>query len=802
MNKNKDLLLQKLNTSLLYLDGGMGTLLQQRGLPLGVLPEEWNLTHPDVVTDIHRRYFLAGSDVVSTNTFGANSLKFGDRLDEIVAAAVTNARNAAKGLENKFVALDIGPTGKLLKPLGDLEFEKAVDIFKRTICAGVKAGVDLIIIETMNDVYEMKAAILAAKEECSLPIFATLVFGNDQKTMTGTSPEAAVALLEGLGVTALGVNCSLAPREMMPTVARMLAVSSTPVIVKPNAGLPEVKDGQTVYALSAKDFACDMKEIVKMGARVVGGCCGTTPEYIKNLCSSTKNCKVKQIKDKKLTVISSYTNACYFGDIPVLIGERINPTGKKRLKQALKENDMAYILNEAVTQVENGAQVLDVNVGLPEINEKDMLTRAVCEIQSVTDLPLQLDTSDPVAMESAMRCYNGKPLVNSVNGKEESMNAIFPLVKKYGGVVIALTLDEGGIPQTSEGRIAIAKKIIERAKEYGISSNQLIFDTLAMTISADNTAANVALASLKYIREKLGCNTSLGVSNISFGLPNRDFINSTFFAMALNSGLSAAIMNPSSQEMQKTYKSYLAITGKDKNCTGYIEYATAVNVSEITAKQTNNFKADEKRDLKYYIIKGLKAEAALTAKTLLETTEPLDVINRQIIPALNEVGEGFENKRMFLPQLLMSAEAASGAFDIIKSMFKSGGSSKKIKIVLATVKGDIHDIGKNIVKTLLENYGFTVIDLGRDVPPERVVEAAKQNNVELVGLSALMTTTVASMQETIELLRKDYPDCKIAVGGAVLNKEYAEMIGADKYCKDAMETVRYAESLEDCASKN
>jgi 5-methyltetrahydrofolate--homocysteine methyltransferase len=791
-------LIKKLNNSILYLDGGMGTQLQQKGLPLGVLPEEWNITHPDIVTDIHRAYFIAGSDVVNTNTFGANVLKFGDRLEEVVTAAVLCAKRATEGLNDKYVSLDIGPTGKLLKPLGDLDFEDAVSIFKRTIRAGVKAGADLISIETMNDVYEMKAAIIAAKEECSLPIFATLVFGNDQKTMTGTDPEAAVALLESLGVTALGLNCSLAPKEMMPVVERMIAVSSTPVIVKPNAGLPEVVDGKTCYALNSQDFAADMQAIVKMGARVVGGCCGTTPEYIKNLVAQTKDCAPVEIANKNLTVISSYTHACYFGDVPVLIGERINPTGKKRLKQALKENDMSYILNEAVTQADSGAHVLDVNVGLPEIDEKDFLTRAVCEIQSVTDLPLQLDTSDPAAMESAMRVYNGKPLVNSVNGKEESMQAIFPLVKKYGGAVIALTLDEGGIPATAEGRIAIAEKIIKRAKKYGIAKNQLIFDTLAMTISADGTAANVALQSLKYIREKLGCNTSLGVSNISFGLPNRDFINSTFFAMALNSGLSAAIMNPFSQEMIKTYKSFLALTCKDKNCEGYINYATTVNVGEITAKSVQTGKiTDGEKDLKYYIIKGLKAEAAASAKEQLLTVPPLDVINGQIIPALNEVGDGFENKRMFLPQLLMSAEAASGAFDVIKQKFSGGGNAKKLKIVLATVKGDIHDIGKNIVKTLLQNYGFNVIDLGRDVPPENVVQAVKESGAQLVGLSALMTTTVASMQTTIELLHKEFSNIKIVVGGAVLNKEYAQMIGADKYCKDAMDTVRYAESLEE-----
>lgn len=791
---------QLLKTKTVYLDGAMGTQLQERGLPLGVLPEEWNITHAEEVTAIHRAYFEAGSDVVLANTFGANCLKFGDRLESVVAAAVKNAKRAAEGFEDKFVALDVGSTGKLLKPLGDLDFEDAVAIFRKTVEAGVKAGVDLIVIETMNDVYELKAAVLAAKEACDLPVFTTLVFGADGKTMTGTSPEAAVALLEGLGVDALGINCSLAPAEMKPVAERMLAVSSTPLIVKPNAGLPEVRDGKTVYSLGSGQFAEDMKAIAQAGARVLGGCCGTSPRYIQALVGATAHIAPKPIGEKNLTVVSSYTHARYFGDIPVLIGERINPTGKKRLKQALKENDMAYILNEAVLQAEKGVHVLDVNVGLPEIDEVDLLTRSVCEIQAVTDLPLQLDTSDPVAMESAMRRYNGKPLVNSVNGKEESMNAIFSLVKKYGGAVIALTLDENGIPETAAGRIAIAEKIIKRAKEYGISRNQLIFDTLAMAISADGTAAVQALEALHTIRFGLGCNTSLGVSNISFGLPNRDFVNSTFFAMALYGGLSAAIINPNSQEMIKTYKSYLALSGKDANCLGYIDYATNVTVGQITsssqASAVGNGGAAQERGLGYFVVRGLKEEAAASAKEQLKTLSPLDVINSQIIPALDEVGKGFENKTVFLPQLLMSAEAASAAFDVIKSSFTGGGNAKKLKIVIATVKGDIHDIGKNIVKTLLENYGFPVVDLGRDVPCETVVEAAKKHGALLVGLSALMTTTVASMQETIELLRKEYPVCKIAVGGAVLNKEYADAIGADMYCKDAMETVRYAEELE------
>ncbi|MDE7087676.1 MAG: homocysteine S-methyltransferase family protein [Clostridia bacterium] len=789
-------ILEKLKRGQIILDGATGTQLQAAGLPLGVLPEEWNITHKDAVTAIHRAYFQAGSDVVCANTFGANCLKFGERTEEVIRAAIACADGARKGLKDKFIALDIGPCGKLLKPLGGLDFEDAVNIFKRTVKAGAEAGADLIFIETMNDVYELKAAVIAAKETCDLPVFVSAVFGSDCKTMTGTSPEAFAALAEGLGADALGINCSLAPAEMTEVVSRILKVSSTPVIVKPNAGLPQDIGGKTVYSLSADGFASQMKPLAEAGAQILGGCCGTTPEYIEKLVKAVGSVAVKPVEEKGLTVISSYTHARYFGGAPVLIGERINPTGKKRLKQALKENDIGYILNEAVTQAEKGAHVLDVNVGLPEIDEPEVLERCVCEIQAVTDLPLQIDTSDHVAMERAMRRYNGVPLVNSVNGKAESMCSIFPLVKKYGGAVICLTLDENGIPPTAEGRVKIAEKIIKEAARYGILRGQLIFDTLAMAVSADQTAANSALDALDIIRHKLGCNTSLGVSNISFGLPQRDFINSTFFAMALARGLSAAIYNPNSQEMTKTYKAFAALSGADENCAEYVEYASSVNAGEITFSGTVAEKKSADGGLKYCIEKGLKDEAKREAAKLLKDTPPLDVINDYVIPALDEVGKGFEQKRVFLPQLLMSAEAASTAFAEIKTKLNPADNAKKLKIVLATVKGDIHDIGKNIVSTLLSNYGFTVLDLGRDVPPEAVLEGVKKSGAQLVGLSALMTTTVRSMKETVELLHNKLPQVKICVGGAVLNAEYARDIGADRYCKDAMDTVRYAEELE------
>ena len=778
---------QKLKNSILVLDGAMGTQLQMAGLPAGTPPEEWNLTNPQRVAEVHRAYLQAGADIIITNTFGANPLKC-ENCEQVVEQAVRIAKNQAKAFKDKFVALDLGPTGKLIKPLGNLDFEDAVNSFKRVVRVGVKAGVNLVCIETMNDLYEAKAAVLAVKEECALPVFATCVFGEDGKTMTGASPEAVVATLEGLGVDAVGINCSLAPKQMIQTIKRLLNCASVPVIVKPNAGLPAIVDGKTVYDLGADEFAADMLEIVKLGARCVGGCCGTSPEYIKKLHSAVKDIKPAVITDKNLTVISSYTNAVQIGEVPILIGERINPTGKKRLKQALVEGDIGYILNEAVTQSERGAHALDVNVGLPEIDERSVLTQAVTAIQTVTDLPLQIDTADPIAMESAMRVYNGKPLVNSVNGKEECMRAVFPLVKKYGGVVIALTLDEDGIPATAEGRIKIAKKILACEKKYGINKKDIIFDTLAMAVSADGGAAVTALNSLSYIKNKLGVNTSLGVSNISFGLPNRDFINSTFFTMALGAGLSAAIINPNSQEMLKAYYSYLALSGKDKNCSGYINFASDIQPAE--SKQAGN------PDLKYCILKGLKEQAAGCAKELLKELQPLEVIDKFIIPALDEAGKGFEQKTVYLPQLLTCAEAASAAFEVIKGSLKGSGSGKKLKVVLATVKGDVHDIGKNIVKTLLENYGFTVIDLGRDVAPERVVEAVKNSGARLVGLSALMTTTVGAMRQTIEVLREQCPECKIIVGGAVLTEEYSREIGADGYGKDAMATVRYAEQLD------
>ena len=790
-----------LQQNTVYLDGGMGTLLQESGLPLGELPERWNVTHAEVVQGIHKAYFDAGSNIVATNTFGANGLKFSDEeLEQVIAAAVHNARQGAKlsdGVQEKWVALDIGPCGKLLKPYGDLEFEDAVALFAKTVRLGVKYGVDLLLIETMNDSLECKAAVLAAKENSNLPVFVSCAFGEDGKLMTGASPAAMVAMLEGLGVDAFGVNCSVGPKQLANTVAELLACASVPVLVKPNAGLPVERDGKTVFDVSEEEFADFVANFVKKGARLVGGCCGTTPSYIQKVVAATKEIPVQPLIEKWDTVVSSYTHAVKF-NTPVIIGERINPTGKKRFKQALLENDVAYVLAEGIAQEENGAHILDVNVGLPDLDETAELPKYIQELQAITSLPLQIDTSNYAAMERAMRIYNGKPLVNSVNGKQESMDAVFPLVKKYGGVVIALTLDENGIPDTADGRVKIARKIIEEGAKYGISRKDFLVDPLAMAISADPNAAKITLESLVRLRGELGVGTSLGVSNVSFGLPCRDAILSTFFAYALEKGLSAAIINPNSAEMMKVYYAYLALSGRDSNCSQYVGFITEhlpkMSISTVKTPESAQkvVETGEKSPLKAAVIHGLKDAAEKECSTLLTTINAQEIIEEHIVPALNTVGQAYEEKRAFLPQLLMSADAAKAAFECIKVFLAKDAKSaeKKTKIVLATVKGDIHDIGKNIVGTILSNYGYQILDLGKDVPPETIVECVLREKASIVGLSALMTTTVPSMEETIRLLKTNAPNVKVMVGGAVLTAEYAQKISADGYAKDAMQAVR------------
>ena len=791
-----------LKNNILFIDGGMGSLLQERGLAPGELPETWNIAHPEVIKDIHAAYYDAGANVATANTFGANLLKFSEsELDAIISSAIENARAAQASTKNtgeKFIALDIGPTGKLLKPYGDLDFEDAVSLFAETVKLGEKYGADLILIETMNDSYETKAALLAAKENSSLPVFVSNAYGSDMRLMTGASPSAMVAMLEGMGADAIGANCSLGPRQLAPVVKELLEYASVPVLLMPNAGLPEIKDGKTVFNVTPKDFADEVNSLIAQGVRIVGGCCGTTPEYISTLVRSA--CKPPKIERKSRTLVSSYTHSVEIGRSPVLIGERINPTGKKRFKQALSEHDLDFILKEGLEQESAGAHILDVNVGLPEIDEVEMIKEVTCSLQAVCALPLQIDTSDPSAMDAALRLYNGKAMINSVNGKAESMRAIFPLVKKYGGVCVALTLDEDGIPESAEGRVKIAKKILAEAEKYGIDKKDIIFDTLTMTVSADNRAANVTLEALRRVRDELGANTVLGVSNVSFGLPNRDVLNSIFFANALENGLKAAIMNPYSPEMMKAYHAYRALHGLDENCAEYISFASKLTTQTTTTSSNATGKIDNQADtLRGAIIKGLGDKAREICREMLTSNAPLDIVKSEIIPALDEVGRGFEAHTVYLPGLLMSAEAAKAAFEPIKVALSNDKNARQDKatIIMATVKGDIHDIGKNIVCLLLENYGYKVVDLGRDVAPEKVLEAAQKFGARIVGLSALMTTTVPAMEETIKLLRKEAPHIKIMVGGAVLTKDYAESIGADFYGEDAMSSVRYAESLSE-----
>ena len=788
-----------LRKSILYLDGGMGTLLQQRGLPVGVLPEEWNLSHPEVIKDIHRAYFDAGSHVVSTNTFGASILKMsGETLEATVRAAIRNAREAAKestAPQKKWVALDIGPTGRMLKPYGDLDFEEAVQAFAETVRLGEKYGADLIFIETMSDSYETKAALLAAKENSTLPVFVSCAYGEDGKLLTGASPAAMVALLEGMGADAIGVNCSLGPRALLDTVKEYLHFSSIPVLFKPNAGLPRDESGKTVYDVSPSAFADAMREALTLGVRAVGGCCGTTPDYIRATVNATRTLSPLPIREKSISLVSSYTHAVSLGDDPVLIGERINPTGKPRFKEALRSHDIDYILREGLSEEEKGVHLLDVNVGLPEIDEARLLGEVVCALQSVTALPLQIDTASPVAMETALRRYNGKAMINSVNGKSESLAAVLPLAKKYGGVVVALTLDEDGIPATAEGRLQIARRILKEAERYGIAKRDLIFDPLAMAVSADEGAARETLRAIRLIREELGANISLGVSNVSFGLPMRDTVNATFFALALSNGLNAAIMNPYSEQMMKCYHAYRALAGLDARGFAYIDYASRLSTPSEAPSVKHAGDTDSSYTLGEAIRRGMKGEATGITRALLQEKDALAIISDEIIPALDAVGKGFEEKTVYLPQLLMSAEAAGAAFEVIREAERRETVKDKCTVILATVKGDIHDIGKNIVRMLLENYGFRVVDLGRDVPAERIVSETLRYKAPLVGLSALMTTTVPAMEEAIRLLRREAPFARVMVGGAVLTEEYASAIGADAYGKDAMAAVRYAERV-------
>lgn len=792
-----------LGNRILFFDGGMGTLLQERGLQTGEVPETWNILHPEVIRQIHKEYLSAGCNVVTANTFGVNAFKCSNleyTVDELVSAGIRLAKEAVGEMRGEcdrpmYAALDIGSIGKLLKPLGEISFDEAYNTFQEIVIAGSKAGADLILIETVSDSYEIKAAVLAAKENSDLPVVVTMIFDENGKLLTGGDVASATAMLEGLGVDAIGFNCGLGPEQMTNLLPQLTACCSLPIVINPNAGLPVVVNGQTVYNVEPDAFAKSVRTLVEMGASAVGGCCGTTPAHIRRVVELCGKMELQPVTDKELTVVSSYNHAVYFTRKPLIIGERINPTGKSKFKQALRDHDMEYIYKEGLVQEENGAHILDVNVGLPEIDEPQLMEEAVTGIQAIIDLPLQIDTSDTQAMERGLRYYNGKPMLNSVNGKKESMESVFPIAKKYGAVLVCLCLDEGGIPETVDGRLKVAEKIIKTAAAYGIPKKNLVMDALVLTISTGQDNANITLETLRRIRYELGLHTVLGVSNISFGLPERSRINTAFFTMAMNNGLSAGIVNPSSEPMMAAYYSFNALIGEDDQCMEYIAKASSQTTDKPdTASRKRELTLDEA------IVKGL-AESAYeaTIKLLGQNMDSLAIINEKLIPALDVVGKGFEEKKMFLPQLLMSADAAKASFEAIKATLSKQGknSESKGRIVIATVKGDIHDIGKNIVKTLLENYGFDMIDLGKDVDPELILKTVQEQNIKLVGLSALMTTTVVNMEATIKLLRENHVDCKVMVGGAVLTQEYADMIGADFYSKDAMGSVRYANELHD-----
>lgn len=784
----KDLLGKKT----LFFDGAMGTMLQAAGLKPGELPELWNFTHADEVEKIHTAYLNAGADIIKTNTFGANRLKFAGtdiKTADVITQAVKIAQKACLAKPGSFVALDLGPTGKLLAPYGDLPFEEAVSIYAEIVRAGVAAGADLILIETMSDTYEMKAALLAAKENSDLPVVCTMTLDEDGKLLTGGDITAAAIMLEGLGADAIGFNCWLGPAQMQKLLPQLLAATPLPAVLNPNAGLPKEVDGKTVFDVDADEFAALMYEMAQNGAlAIMGGCCGTTPAHIAALAAKCRNI-VPQTRECDLTAVAAYGSAVVIGKKPVIIGERINPTGKPRLKQAILDGDYDYICRLGLEQIDSGAAILDVNVGVPGIEEPAVSAEAVQRLQAITSVPLQIDTSNYEAMAGSMRLYNGKPLLNSVCGKEESLAKVLPLVKKYGAAVVALTLDDSGIPAEAEGRIAIAEKIIARAAEYGIARRNIIVDPLALTIS---TGGDNAKTDLQVLREltKRGIKTVMGVSNISFGLPARDAVNSAFFVLAMEAGLSCAIINPQSAAMMGAYYAYGALSGLDEGCKNYVarfaDSAQPKAAQPPTAEYT----------LYDAIVKGLREQSEKAVKVQLAQKQPLEIINSEMIPALDYVGNGFEKHTLFLPQLLMSAEAAKAAFNVIRDkMAAEGGSqSNGIKVVLATVKGDIHDIGKNIVKVLFENYGYQVIDLGKDVPPEKITEAAVKHNAAVVGLSALMTTTVGAMEETIKALRAA-GSFKIVCGGAVLTQDYADSIGADFYAPNAVSAVNYANSL-------
>lgn len=796
-----------MENKILLLDGGMGTMLQRNGIQPGQVPEVLNITDPELITGIHREYVEAGSDIVYTNTFGCNRYKIKDcgySITELAAAAVKNARAACE--PDTKVAVSIGPLGQMLEPAGTVKFEEAYEAFKEVAVTAGEEGADLIVIETMTDLYEMKAAVLASVENTDLPVIASMSFEMSGRTFTGCSIEAMAATLEGLGVSAIGINCSLGPAEIFPLAQRLCKATCLPVFVKPNAGLPNPEDGS--YNIDASQFVSIMEKYIDLGVAMMGGCCGTDPDYIGGLSQILKaNCKKDREPLKPVTRVCTPTRVVDIDHVTVC-GERLNPTGKKRLKQAMLDNDINYILKLAVQQEEEGAEILDINAGVPGIDQVSFLPQLIKKIQQVTDLPLQIDSSDPAAIEAALRVYNGKAIVNSVNGEEKSMEAILPIVKKYGACVIALTLDEDGIPETTEKRVEIARRIVERAETLGIPRENIIADCLTLTASAQQDGAVKTLRAIEQVKCELGLKAALGVSNISFGLPNRPLVNRTFLTLAIQCGLDIPIINPADEEMMGTIAACDLLMDKDKNAASYIERFAdygkdgSVEASPAGGESGNKDKGtgDMTGDLYHALFKGLEDETRLITEKLLESEDEMTVVADHLIPALDKIGKGFEEGRIFLPQMIQAAAAAQSGFEAVKeSLLGKGEKSISLgKVIIATVKGDVHDIGKNIVKVIMENYGFDMIDLGKDVPPETILECALKNDVKIVGLSALMTTTLKSMEDTIALLKENIPDVRVLVGGAVLTPEYAEKIGADYYCKDAMKSV---EAARDAVSK-
>lgn len=782
-------LTDKLGKNFIFFDGAMGTMLQKSGLPPGGLPEAFNFTHPEIVEDIHRRYAQAGADILTTNTFGANARKLagsGFSTGEVIRRAMALARKHASG---RLVALDMGPIGKLMEPVGDLAFEEAYALFREQVVAGAEAGADLILIETLSDLYEMKAAVLAAVENADLPVFCTLTFQEDGRTLTGSDPAFSAHLLGRLGATAVGVNCSLGPAALKPIVKAMAGATDRPILVQPNAGLPTFTDGETRFDLSPEAYASEMVELAESGAAILGGCCGTTPEFIRKTRQALEGLVPVRFPLDRRTLAGSSTKTVVIGEGPVLIGERINPTGKPALKAALRKGDFDYVVREALLQAEAGADILDVNVGLRDIDQKAAMVRAVKELQAALEAPLQIDSTKPEVIEAALRLSNGKPIVNSVNGEEKSLEAILPLAKKYGACVLGLTLNENGIPSTARERLEIAEGIVEKALAAGIPREDILIDCLVLTASAQQKEVFETLKALPLVKSALGVKTVLGVSNVSYGLPDREFLNSVFLSMALAAGLDAPIADPLSEDTRRVLLAYRVLSGCDEGAAAYLDAWEKAAPGGRPRKTGPPLK-----DLKAIVLAGMKSEAREKTLALLDSLDPLEIVNGHLIPALDEVGLLYENKKLYLPQLIRSAETVKASFEVIQSHLDASGrpALSKGRILLATVKGDVHDIGKNIVKTLLQNYGFEILDLGKNVSPETIAETAKRQGIGLVGLSALMTTTVDAMGETIRLLRREHPTCSVFVGGAVLSPSLARQIGADHYGKDARAAVAIA----------